>query len=119
MVGGGRRHIGPPVTAQVRTDDRAAGGPQQRCHPVPGRRRARVPMQQHDRRTVTRAVPHPQPQTTDLDPLITEAGKHRAILSAHTLPTGLRRRLETSRAEMGLGTGAHRQEGVEHGAALR
>jgi hypothetical protein len=80
MVGGGRRHIGPPVTAQVKTDDRAP---------------------------VARSS-----GATDLDPLITEASEHRAILSAHTLRTGRRRRLGKLEGRDGLGTARPRGERV-------
>ena len=74
VVGSRRRLGGLAVAAQVRAHDRV-GGREHRRHPVPGRVRAGMAVQQHERRAGA-AVAHAQLRIADVDPLEREAFEH-------------------------------------------
>ena len=73
-----RRQRRLAVTAQIRADHKERAR-QQRGHPVPGRVRAGMAMQQHYRLPLT-AVPHAQRHLADIDAVQPEAIEHEPHL---------------------------------------
>jgi len=74
VTGRVRRQGGLAVTAQVRTDHEERAS-QQRRHPVPGRMRAGMAVQQHHRPPLA-AVPHAQGHLADIDAVQPESIEH-------------------------------------------